>query len=65
MSPLVRRLLVEELGRAEDNLHRAKHQAKRCDPNEPYGESGTTLAAIIAGYQRAYDAAKAELESGL
>ncbi len=48
----VRRDAIQgELGRAQDNLHRARAAARGRDVNAQWGESGKTLAQIISEYE--------------
>jgi phage-related tail protein len=44
-----------QLGNAEDNLARARMQFGRMTSRElaqPYGQSGETCSAVLAGYER-------------
>lgn len=66
MSEYVKRLIQEDIGFWEDNLHRANAAARGWrahgkDLDTQYGESGKTLAQIIAGYEDGLAKAKAEL----
>lgn len=43
--------LKRELGCAEDDLYRARTAARRADPAKEWGDSGQSLATIIAEYE--------------
>lgn len=55
-------LANQDLANAQDNLYRARMAARGYDATAQWGQSGQTLAEIIAGYEEWEAKAKATLE---
>lgn len=58
--PRLIELAERDLSEVQDNLARARSAALRVDPLKNWGESGRTLAEIIAGYEEWEQEAKRE-----
>lgn len=60
---VIKNALQDELGRAQDNLCRAKMAICAANADKMYGESGQTLNQIIQGYQERVDEVWAAMEA--